>query len=62
MTKGTKKSQLNEILEVVRKNEKVFITKKKGNYFKLIVKEEGRLIEIKDFRYQAELNNYVLNS
>lgn len=54
-------SNLNEITKVVRKNEKVFVTKKKGNYFKLIVKEKGILVEIKDFRYEAELNNYILN-
>ena len=56
------KSQLNEILKVERKDGKVFVVKKKGNYFKLIVKKEGDLVEIKDFRYEAEVDNYILNS
>jgi len=56
------KSQLNEILKVERKDNKVFIVKKKGNYFKLIVKnEEGNLVEIKDFRYKVNLDSYILN-
>jgi len=56
------KSQLNEILRVERKDNKVFIVKKKGNYFKLIVKnEEGNLVEIKDFRYKVNLDSYILN-
>jgi len=55
------KSNLDEILKVERKNGKVFVTKKKGNYFRLIVKENGVFVEIKDFRYEAELDNCVLN-
>ena len=58
----TEKSWLNEILKVERKDGKVFIVKKKGNYFKLIVKKEGNLVEVKDFRYEADLDNYILNS
>jgi len=60
--KVAERSQLNEILKVERKDGKVFVVKKKGNYFKLIVKKEGDLVEIKDFRYEAEVDNYILNS
>ena len=59
--KIAEKSQLNGILKVERKDGKVFVVKKKGNYFKLIVKREGNLVEIKDFRYKTELDNYILN-